>query len=79
MEELKAKGSAQGKVLNQEGHGTCVGYSFSVVMQNNLLEKYGVACDSEKVVQKVKTLHVYDHVGKATKLFWHARRVEQRA
>ena len=31
-------------------------YAFSLVMTTGLLEKYGIACDSEKFVEKVKTL-----------------------
>jgi len=44
------------KVLNQGGHGTCVGYAISLVMTAVLLEKYGIACDPEKFVEKVKAL-----------------------
>jgi hypothetical protein len=44
------------KVLNQGGHGTCVAYAFSLVMTTGLQEKYGIACDPEKFVEKVKAL-----------------------
>ena len=44
------------KVLNQGGFGTCVGYAFSRVMTTGLEEKYGIACDPEKFVEKVKAL-----------------------
>ncbi len=44
------------KVLNQGGHGTCVAYAFSQVMTTGLQEKYGVACDAVKLVEKVKAL-----------------------
>jgi hypothetical protein len=44
------------KVLNQGGHGTCVAYAFSLVMTTGLQEKYDIACDPEKFVEKVKAL-----------------------
>ena len=51
-----AAGPVSKKVLNQGGHGTCVGYAFSRVMTGCLCEKYGVTCDPEKFVEKVKAL-----------------------
>jgi len=44
------------KVLNQGGHGTCVGYAVSLVMTTALHEIHGIACDPEKLVEKVKAL-----------------------
>jgi hypothetical protein len=44
------------KVLNQGGFRTCVGYAFSLVMTTGLHEKYEIACDPDKFVEKVKAL-----------------------
>ena len=53
---LVTQGGVSAKVLNQGGHGTCVGYAFSRIMTDCLHEKYGIAGDAEKFVEKVKAL-----------------------
>ena len=42
--------------LNQGQAGTCVGYAFAAAVSQNLLAKYGVPVDPEKLADKVKTL-----------------------
>ena len=53
---LVTQGVSTKKVLNQGKHRTCVGYAFSRVMTECLHEKYGIACDAAKFVEKVKAL-----------------------
>jgi len=54
--ELISANPALHKVLNQGEHGTCVAYAFSLGMTTGLREKYDIACDPEKFVEKVKAL-----------------------
>jgi len=42
--------------LNQGQAGTCVGYAFAAAVSHNLLARYGVPVDPEKIADKVKTL-----------------------
>ena len=69
------QGGVSAKVLNQGRHGTCVGYAFSRVMTDCLHEKYGIACDAEKFVEKVKALSVLG----GSRDRGHAERVERTA
>jgi hypothetical protein len=59
----------------------CVAYPFSVALAEGLLEKYGVTCSAEHIVEKIKTLcpcwdsHVLDRVAEE----WNAEHAEPQA